>query len=333
MLKSRTKTFAFAIISALLSTTAVAGQAQAETFSIGGKALNTNSQFRRIDGEPRMSIWDLVRNDPDQDFQRLQGNRGGVLLRHRTTGKCLNAYRRWNGAEFNVWTCNPNDSDQNWQINSLGGQAVQLRLAGTNFCIDTPTRTNGGKVHLWSCDSNNPNQRWTVSTTQLPQIPPSAQRILDAVKRVNPEVNYRFDGSYTYCNWFAGDVLQLLGVPVPRVNSTASWNYYNSVVFDRQQKPFLAEHFHRFFQAGGNGQWKLVDAATAVNRANQGRIVVATADVPPGGRDGHIAIVIPGGSGTNVRIAQAGLRNGSNLSVKEGFGDRTPSYFEYIGPR
>ena len=52
----------------------------------------------------------------------------------------------------------------------------------------------------------------------------SAQQIIDAVNRVNPDVNYRTNGKWTYCNWFAADVLKLLGINLPRVNSTASWN-------------------------------------------------------------------------------------------------------------
>jgi hypothetical protein len=162
---------------------------------------------------------------------------------------------------------------------------------------------------------------------------PSAQKIIDAVNRVNPNVNYRFDGKYTYCNWFAADVLKLLGVEVPRVSGTETWHYYNSVVFGYGIKPWQAENLYGYFSAGGNGKWRSVDAATAVSRANQGGVVVASAGSPPGGGDGHIAIVIPGGSGANVRIAQAGLRNGSSMAVTEGFGSRTPRYFEYIGPR
>lgn len=161
----------------------------------------------------------------------------------------------------------------------------------------------------------------------------SAQQIVDAVNRVNPDVNYRTDGRWTYCNWFAADVLKLLGVNVPRVNSTASWNYYNSPVFGSQQKPWLAENLYTYFSAGGDGKWREVNGADAVNKTNQGRVVVASIGIPPGGSNGHIAIVVPGGSGSNIRVAQAGLRNGKNLSVQEGFGNRTPRYFEYVGPR
>ena len=161
----------------------------------------------------------------------------------------------------------------------------------------------------------------------------SAQQIIDAVNRVNPDVNYRTDGKWTYCNWFAADVLRLLGVNVPRVSSTASWNYYNSPVFGNQQKPWLAENLYAYFSAGGDGKWREVNATDTVNKSNQGRVIVASIGIPPGGSDGHIAIVVPGGSGSGVRVAQAGLRNGKNLSVQEGFGVRTPRYFEYIGPR
>jgi hypothetical protein len=159
----------------------------------------------------------------------------------------------------------------------------------------------------------------------------SAQKILDAVNRANPNANYRADTYNTYCNWFAADVLRLLGVEIPRAAGTASWQFYSSPVFGYIVKPLLAEELYAYFSAGGSGKWRSVDAATAVSRANQGGVVVASAGSPPGGGDGHIAIVIPGGPG--VRIAQAGLRNGSNMAVGEGFGSRTPRYFEYIGPR
>jgi hypothetical protein len=182
-----------------------------------------------------------------------------------------------------------------------------------------------GYPHRGDCSTSNGGG--TGGTTA------AAQKIIDAVNRVNPNVNYRFDGNYTYCNWFAADVLKLLGVEVPRVAGNADWQFYNSVVFGRSVKPLLAEQLYAYFRAGGNGKWRSVDAATAVSRANQGGVVVASAGSPPGGGDGHIAIVIPGGSGANVRIAQAGLRNGSNMAVGEGFGSRTPAYFEYIGPR
>lgn len=159
MLKS-VKSLDFVTVLAFSALTCFAGDAKAESFSIDGKSLNTNNSFSKIDGEPRISHWMTVPNDPDQDFERIPGNKGGTLLKHKSTGKCMNAYRKFNGAQFNVWGCNLNDPDQNWQVNSLGGGAVQLKLAGTNLCADMSDRNNGGKTHLWTCDTNNGNQRW-----------------------------------------------------------------------------------------------------------------------------------------------------------------------------
>ncbi|WP_413176313.1 RICIN domain-containing protein [Anabaena azotica] len=135
-----------------------------ETFSVReGMALNTNNYFRRIDGQPRMSIYRRNDSDSDQIFDRLSGNLGGILLKHRSTGNCLNAHYLWNGAEMNVWPCNASDPDQNWKIIPVSDGYNLIQRAGTNLCVDTPTRDNSGKVHLWTCDANNGNQRWRSS--------------------------------------------------------------------------------------------------------------------------------------------------------------------------
>lgn len=161
-IKLSPKIIAFlSLLTILVPFTAMAGKAQAaETLSVGGKALNTNNGFRRFDGEPRMSIFSLNNNDPDQQFERLSGNLGGTLLKHRTTGKCLNAHYLANGSEINVWGCNGSDPDQNWNMIHLGGGVNLIQRRGTNLCVDSPTRNDTGKVHLWTCDANNANQRW-----------------------------------------------------------------------------------------------------------------------------------------------------------------------------
>jgi murein DD-endopeptidase MepM/ murein hydrolase activator NlpD len=156
------KISAIAIASVSLAT-AQAAQA-VETFQVnGGYALNTNNSFRLIDGNPRMSIYQHNINDPDQQFDRLTGNLGGILLRHRSTGKCLNAHYLANSAEINVWPCNASDPDQNWNLLPLSNGEFLIRRNGTNFCVDSPTRTNTGRVHLITCDTNNANQRWKSS--------------------------------------------------------------------------------------------------------------------------------------------------------------------------
>jgi hypothetical protein len=169
------KNFFALLVSVGVMTTAQAAQAW-ETFSVDNgsnprMALNTNNGFRTIDGNPRMSLWQRNNADPDQQFNRLPGNRGGTLLQHRTTGKCLNAYRVWNGAEINVWNCDPNDPDQNFNIVNIGGGYNLIKRANTNFCVDSPTRDNLGKIHLWDCNSGNPNQRWLSSGYVAPPPP------------------------------------------------------------------------------------------------------------------------------------------------------------------
>jgi murein DD-endopeptidase MepM/ murein hydrolase activator NlpD len=130
-----------------------------KSYFVDGNSLNTNNRFARIDGFPKMSSWQRNDSDPDQQFERLAGTTG-TLLKHKSTGGCLNAYRRWNGAEMNVWSpCNPNDADQQWTFPDLGNGYFQIKLANTNFCVDMPGRSNGGKVHLWQC-TNNANQRF-----------------------------------------------------------------------------------------------------------------------------------------------------------------------------
>ncbi|NJN31284.1 MAG: CHAP domain-containing protein [Synechococcales cyanobacterium RM1_1_8] len=166
------KSLGFVTVLTFAALTCLAGEAKAETFTIGGKSLNTNNGFRRIDGQPRLSIYTQTVGDPDQDFQRLPGNKGGVLLKHKSTGKCLNAHYLANGREINVWNCDANDPDQNWNVNSLGGNVVQIKRAGTNLCIDTPTRNDVGVVHLWACDSNNTNQRWQSNVVSPPSLKP-----------------------------------------------------------------------------------------------------------------------------------------------------------------
>jgi len=158
---------AIVIASLFLAVTTQAVQAR-ETFQVnGGYALNTNKDFRLIDGNPRMSLYQHNINDPDQQFDRLSGNLGGTLLRHRSTGKCLNAHAPSPNKEINVWNCNASDPDQNWNLVNLPSGEFLIRRNGTNFCVDSPTRTNTGRVHLITCDPNNANQRWRSSASSV----------------------------------------------------------------------------------------------------------------------------------------------------------------------
>jgi hypothetical protein len=146
-----------------------------ETFYVReGMALNTNMTFRLFDTKPRVSIYQRNDSDRDQQFERFPGNRGGILLRNRSTGMCLNAHHLYEGAEMNTWPCDANDPDQNWNLVDVGDGWNLIKRAGTSMCVDTPTRNNAGKVHLWTCNSNNSNQRWKSSAPPRPvnQISP-----------------------------------------------------------------------------------------------------------------------------------------------------------------
>ncbi|MDZ7961366.1 MAG: ricin-type beta-trefoil lectin domain protein [Aulosira sp. DedQUE10] len=162
------KSVALAIASLSVVLSVGSASAHAETFSVQeGMALNTNNNFSRIDGNPRMSIYRRNDSDNDQQFERLSVNGGATLLKHRSTGKCLNAHYLTNGSQINVWPCNANDPDQKWNLVDVGNGFNLIKRAGTNLCVDTPTRDNQGKVHLWNCDGNNGNQRWKSSVDTI----------------------------------------------------------------------------------------------------------------------------------------------------------------------
>ena len=157
--------------SAACSLLIISSSASAENFVLdGNKALNTNNNFSKIDNNPRMSIWNFTPNDNDQQFDRMGGSRGGTLLKHRSTGKCLNAHYLSNGGLVNTWACNASDPDQNFTITSLGNGYSQIKRTGTNLCVDSSSRDNGGKVHNWEC-VNNSNQRFKNAGTTIPQPP------------------------------------------------------------------------------------------------------------------------------------------------------------------
>lgn len=257
----------------------------AEIFSVdsqnGDMALNTNNQFRRIDGEPRMSIYQRNDQDPDQQFDRLNGNNGGTLLKHRSTGKCLNAHRVWNGAELNVWDCNPNDPDQNFKVNDLDNGYKQIQRAGTNFCVDSPDRTNGGIVHLWTCDSNNPNQRWK-SNQSGPISLSDLQRLLfgNAPSVVTSSYGDRncnvWSGIYADCthpaldiasSWRNAPIYSPVSGEVIRTNST------NGTVAVYSAKADVTFFFHHMNTITVN-QGSVIDVGTQVG--TQGQLGQAT---------------------------------------------------------
>jgi hypothetical protein len=158
-------TATFSVASTLLTIP----QAKAELFMTRdfGVALNTNNNYRLIDGSPRVSTWGVNINDNDQHFDWI-GVPGNNLnmFKSRSTGKCLNAYRKWSGAEVNTWACNSNDQDQIWNFITKGDGFNLLRLNNTNLCLtaDMPVG-NASIIALRDCAYFGPNgtQDWRGS--------------------------------------------------------------------------------------------------------------------------------------------------------------------------
>ncbi len=169
----------------------------------------------------------------------------------------------------------------------------------------------------------------------------NGQSIIDAVNRVNAEQRYYIahdiGGSpapETFCNWFAADVLDQLSVPLPRYDASAGSYPRPHPVYGNNppRKPFSAEALYDFFNGGGNGQWRQANAANAVADARNGKAVVASSPARILGGQGHIAIVLPRGSASNIRIAQAGTVSSNDISFNAGFGSRASvaKFFTYM---
>jgi hypothetical protein len=160
----RKKSFYLVAGISLALVSSIAKPAQAETFSINNFAMDTGYHINRINGGgPQMKQWALDSNHPNQNFDQVPGYRGGMLLKHRSTGLCLNAYRASAGSLVNTFNCNPNDPEQNFVMHDHGNSYRMINLAYTNLCVDsTPQPENRQRVILWYCLPNGQNhfQRW-----------------------------------------------------------------------------------------------------------------------------------------------------------------------------
>ena len=152
-----------AIFGTTLSLLGLVSSASADTFILSGNvSLNTNNNFSKIDGQPRISLWTTNPNDPDQNFDRIQGNKGGTLFKNRSTGKCLNAYYNYNYGKVSNWPCDPNDPAQNFEFINISNMVVNIRKVGTNFCLNAPYHTPNGEINVWQCNGNDVDQRFLV---------------------------------------------------------------------------------------------------------------------------------------------------------------------------
>jgi hypothetical protein len=140
----------------------------AEVFALDdGLALNTNNNYVKIDGFPKISLWPKSLNDNDQQFDRIGASRG-QLFKQKSTGLCLNAARKYSLGQVNTWPCNPNDQDQQFEV-VYAGQAFNLiRLVGTNWCINAPYHAPQANITLFQCNTGDRDQRFIIQSTPLP---------------------------------------------------------------------------------------------------------------------------------------------------------------------
>lgn len=170
-------------------------------------------------------------------------------------------------------------------------------------------------------------ETYVKPTSDKPTPGLDAEHILEAVKRVNPDQAYyqphdiTNDGSVeTFCNWFVADTLKLLGIELPCYDGAGLC--YPPIFPDGRCHPKNATDLNIYFNKGGDGQWSEVNRNEAVSLSNQGKVVIVS-------MPGHIGLVIPGGQGSVVHIAQAGARCSKDMLLEQGFGHAQVQFFKY----
>lgn len=228
-------------------------------------------------------------------------------------------------------------------------EVLQMSIIGGSYSLPS-----GGTSNLWDEVKVDGKQGFVASTFILDTGNPSdASKVLSAIFKVNAGHPYykardiTNDGiKETFCNWFFGDVMDQLGITIPRYDSGAgSYPEPHPIYgFNTPFKPFSAEALFTFFvnqNSNTSGKWKQVSSQTADNLtaqkeaitiASTDKVVVASYPGKPG-KQGHIAIIRPDSTSTNVRTAQAGRISGNNIALTDGFGSVLSStkFFTYVG--
>jgi hypothetical protein len=163
--------FVLATTCGIVSLGLIPNAAHAEMFlrdRAEGWALNVwKKNPIKIDGFPRVDVYQRNDKDAEQQWDRLQG-KWGTMWRLSGTNWCLNAHYLSNGANINVWNCNENDPDQNWSWveydykyqPSFGLQRTLPDSNGRYFCLNASDLRNNAPVTLQQCNQNQVTQRW-----------------------------------------------------------------------------------------------------------------------------------------------------------------------------
>jgi WXG100 family type VII secretion target len=160
--------------------------------------------------------------------------------------------------------------------------------------------------------------------------PDAIKKMQDALRDLNVTKNSRYqpgDGK-TWCNIFTMDYCKKMGVPLPQF---LDWNN-DKKIDDHLDANEATRWLKGTYDKGGVKEgpdlgWKTISADEAAKLASSGKVVVAGWENLGG--IGHMAVVRPESTPGDLRIAQAGAKNFENGSVRDGFGNRTPTYFVY----
>jgi hypothetical protein len=164
---------------------------------------------------------------------------------------------------------------------------------------------------------------------EQPKTPaaPKPEKVTRAVTAVNPlqkkylKHDITGDGQKeTFCNWFLMDVGKEMGhaKAIPGNGQNRPANEWGKGV----EKPLSANQLNAHFKNASSG-WKAVTKAEAAKMANNGQFVVGSLTARG---HGHVAVVIPGSTAGNMRVAQAGSTNSLDMAANKGF-----AYYVYTG--
>lgn len=230
LLKSSKFIALIGFLTALGFTGIFAKSAKAETFSIGGYALNTNDNIRRWDGFPEVLTWVLDRADPDMNFV-MEASRefpGTYRLKNQTTQGCINSHYGID-SRTNVWNpCINHDPDMAWKFRIQTDGTALIENYRSGLCLEMPNKANYGIVVMRPCNTGNSNQRWTIGNKSPIVNPPSSG--FDIVQRakawVDRGIPYNQRGYYQGyrqdCSGLVSMAWQLMNgqSPVSAVTST-----------------------------------------------------------------------------------------------------------------
>jgi hypothetical protein len=267
----------------------------AETFSIDGVALNTNSQFALKDGHPIMSTWPLNTTDNDQQFDRLPGNQ----LKHRSTGKCLNAYLPAAGSIVNVYPCSTTDGDQKFTFVSVGSNINLIQRMGTNLCLDMPNRSSNLRMMLQNCNTSSVNQRF-VSDAGAGTPPPGNVSQPDF-----GIVEYRNSNPF----WNGGFAPISTNPPNPQLGSSLG----NCTWYANGRSKQLGRNRANVDKMLGNaGQWGSQASSAGISTSSVPQLgAIAQWDVSSANPYGHVAVVEQINSNGTVLISESSFGTGA----------------------